>query len=79
MTYEDIIRFIFYNKGRNGFIEIIEFLKVFKKKKFLSVSPQGIGKQRMFIKPELFENIYKMFVDFIYGEHENFQNTKVTS
>jgi len=76
MSYKDCVKFIFWNKGRNNDIELTEFFKVFKGKKYETISHQAIGKQRIFIKPELFINIYKKFIDMIYKEHKHFSEIK---
>ena len=76
MCYEDYIRFIFWNNGRNNDIETTEFLKVFLNKKYETVSHQAIGKQRLFIKPELFINIYKRFINKIYHDNKHFSDFK---
>lgn len=76
ITYEDCVKFIFWNKGRNNDTELTEFFKVFKGKKYETISHQAIGKQRIFIKPELFINIYKKFIDTIYEEHKHFSKIK---
>lgn len=76
LSFRDCINFIFWNKGRNNDIEATEFYKLFKKKKYETISSQAIGKQRSFIKPELFERIYKSFIDLIYKEHEHFSRMK---
>lgn len=76
MTYKDCVKFIFWNKGRNNDIELTEFFKVFKGKKYETISHQAIGKQRIFIKPELFIKIYKKFIDLIYKEHKYFSEIK---
>ena len=76
ITYEDCVKFIFWNKGRNNDTELTEFFKVFKGKKYETISHQAIGKQRIFIKPELFINIYKKFIDTIYKEHKHFSKIK---
>lgn len=67
MSFKDCVKFIFWNKGRNNDIELTEFFKLFKGKKYETISHQAIGKQRIFIKPELFINIYKKFIDLILG------------
>lgn len=76
ITYEDCVKFIFWNNGRNNDTELTEFFKVFKGKKYETISHQAIGKQRIFIKPELFINIYKKFIDTIYKEHKHFSKIK---
>lgn len=76
MTYKDCVKFIFWNKGRNNDIELTEFFKVFKGKKYETISHQAIGQQRIFIKPELFIKIYKKFIDLIYKEHKHFSEIK---
>ena len=76
MSYKDCVKFIFWNKGRNNDIELTEFFKVFKGKKYETISHQAIGKQRIYIKPELFINIYKKFIDQIYKEHKHLSEIK---
>ena len=76
MSYKDCVKFIFWNKGRNNDVELTEFFKVFKEKKFETISHQAIGKQRIYIKPELFINIYKKFINFIYKKHNHFSEIK---
>ena len=76
MCYKDYIKFIFWNKGRNNDIETTEFLKVFLNKKYETISHQAIGKQRVFIKPELFIMIYKRFINKIYRENKHFSDFK---
>ena len=76
MKFEDYIRFIIWNNGRNNDIEATEFFKVFLKKKYETVSHQAIGKQRGFIKPEIFIRIYKGFINKIYGKHKHFSEFK---
>lgn len=72
MSYNDCVKFIFWNNGRNNDIELTEFFKLFKGKKYETMSHQAIGKQRVFIKPDLFINIYKKFIDQIYKKHKHF-------
>ena len=76
MNFVDHIKFIFWNKGRNNDIEIAEYFKLFKEKKFETISHQAIGKQRIYIKPKLFENLYKHFINLIYRDHPNFSKIK---
>ena len=76
MSYTDYVEFIFWNKGRNNDIEATEFLKLFSKKKYETISHQAIGKQRVFIKPELFIRIYKRFINKIYKENKHFSEIK---
>ena len=54
LSYKDCVKFIFWNKGRNNDIELTGFYKVFKGKKYETMSHQAIGRQRIFIKPDLF-------------------------
>ena len=76
ISYHDCVKFIIWNNGRNNDVELAEFFKLFKNKKFETISRQAIGKQRMYIKPELFINLYKKFTDDIYGEHKHFSKIK---
>ena len=76
MGFIDHIKYIIWNKGRNNDIEGVEFFKVFLKKKYETISRQAIGKQRAFIKPELFIMLYKRFIDFLYKEHKHFSEFK---
>ena len=45
MIFEDYIKFIFWNKGRNNDIEGTEFFKQFLDKKFETISEQALGRQ----------------------------------
>ena len=76
ISYKDCVKFIIWNNGRNNDIELVEFFKKFKNKKFETISSQAIGKQRMHIKPELFINLYKKFTDKIYGDYKHFSKIK---
>lgn len=76
MGFIDHIKFIIWNKGRNNDIEASEFFKVFLKKKYETITPQAIGKQRAFIHPDLFINLYKRFIDFLYKKHRHFSEFK---
>ena len=76
ISYNDCVKYIIWNNGRNNDIELADFFKRFKNKKFETISRQAIGKQRMHIKPELFINLYKKFIDKIYGEHKHFSKIK---
>ena len=71
ISYKDCVKFIIWNNGRKNDIELAEFFKKFKNKKFETISRQAIEKQRMHIIPELFINLYKKFCDKIYGEHKH--------
>ena len=73
ITYEDCVKFIFWNKGRNNDTELTEFFKVFKGKKYETMSHQAIGRQRIFITPDLFIKNYKKFIDLIYKNHKHLQ------
>ena len=76
ITYEDCVKFIFWNKGRNNDVELTEFLKVFKGKKYETLSHQAIGKQRIFIKPELFINLFKSLLTLYTKKINIFQKLK---
>ena len=76
MNYVDNIKFIIWNKGRNNDIEVAEYFKLFKKRKFETISQQAIGKQRIYIKPKLFQDLYERFISLIYRDHPNFSKVK---
>ena len=76
LSYKNCVKFIFWNKGRNNDIELTEFYKVFKGKKYETMSHQAIGRQRIFIKPDLFIKTYKKFIDLIYKKHKYFSEIK---
>ena len=47
------------------------------KHEFKSITPQGIGKQRMFISPKLFMDIFESIVDNLYDNFKGFSKFKV--
>ena len=76
MSYRDCIKFIIWYNGRNNDTEAAEYFKVFKKKKYETMSHQAIGRQRIYINPDLFIQIYKKFIDKIYKTHKHFSEFK---
>ena len=46
ITYKECVKFIFWNKDRNNDTELTEFFKIFKEKKYETISHQAIGKTK---------------------------------
>ena len=54
----------------------LNVLKYLKKRNMKTMSHQAIGRQRIYIKPDLFIQIYKKFIDKIYKTHKHFSEFK---
>ena len=75
MDYMDNIKFIIENKDRNDDIEVGEYFKLFNKKIWNNFQ-QSISKQKIYIKPKLFQDLYKRFISLIYRYTHNFSKIK---
>ena len=76
MTLKEYIQFIFCNAGRNNDIEISDFFKTFLDRSYETMSSQAVGKQRVFIMPELFRKTHESFIDYIYPEYDRHWRVK---
>lgn len=76
MSFEDHIIYILVQRGCTNYIEAIRFFTKFKNNHFKTITPQTIGKQRIFISPQLFIDMNEAFIDRLYSEFKNFSKQK---
>ena len=61
-----------YKEENTNFSEAIRFYRGFLKKDFESITRQAIGKQRKYILPDLYKDIFLCFVDNLYDKFKGF-------
>ena len=72
MTQKEYTAFILSQRSCTSYIETIRFFTMWLKKDFETISSQGIGKQRMFIDPKVFIDMYECFIDELYSKFSGF-------
>ena len=72
MTQKEYTAFILSQRSCTGYIETIRFFTIWLKNDFKTISSQGIGKQRMFIDPKVFIDMYECFIDELYSKFSGF-------
>ena len=72
MSFEDYIKYVYIQRGNTNFSEAIRFYRGFLKKDFESITRQAIGKQRKYILPDLYKDIFLCFVDNLYDKFKGF-------
>ncbi len=72
MTQKEYTAFILSQRSCTGYIETIRFFTIWLKNDFKTISSQGIGKQRMFIDPKVFIDMYECFIDDLYSKFSGF-------
>lgn len=68
--------FILSQRGCNNYIECNRFFTCFLKKDFETISSQAIGKQRIYLHPDVFIDMYEDFIDEFYQEIDVFSKYK---
>lgn len=76
MSQKDYTKYILTQFGCNGYTESIRFFTKSLNRKFETITPQAIGKQRMFLKPDLYKSLTDSFIDKIYSEFKGFSKFK---
>lgn len=76
MSFKDHIIYILVQRGCTNYIEAVRFFTKFKNNPFQTISSQAIGKQRIFISPQLFIDMNESFIDRLYSKFKNFSKQK---
>lgn len=76
MTQKEYTEYILSQRSCTCYIETIRFFTIMMKKDFKTISSQAIGKQRMFINPKVFIDMYECFIDELYGKFLGFSKFK---
>ena len=72
MTQKEYTAFILSQRSCTSYIETIRFFTIWLKNDFKTISSQGIGKQRMFIDPKVFIDMYECFIDELCSKFSGF-------
>ena len=72
MTQKEYTAFILSQRSCTSYNETIRFFTIWLKNDFKTISSQGIGKQRMFIDPKVFIDMYECFIDELYSKFSGF-------
>ena len=59
MTLEEYVVYPFQVSGSSNFADALRYFTNTLKKGLESITPQAVNKQRMFISPKLYEDVYK--------------------
>ena len=72
MTFKEYVIYILTQTGCTNFSEAHKFYTKTLQKEFESITPQAIGKQRMYIIPKMFIDMSESFIDELYGQFKGF-------
>ena len=76
MTQKEYTAYILSQRSCTSYIETIRFFTIMMNKNFKTISSQAIGKQRMFIDPKVFIDMYECFIDQLYCKFSGFSKFK---
>ena len=76
LSFKEYVIYVIVQKGNTNFTEALRYYRVFLKKDFQSITPQAIGKQRKYIKSELYKELSESFIDNLYNRHNGFSEIK---
>ncbi len=66
MNFKDYIWYLIFQKGRTSSMELDEYLKNKNNTYKISISKQAFSKQRLNLKPEIFIDLYKDYLEDFY-------------
>ncbi len=66
MNFQDYIWYLIFQKGRTSSMELDEYLKSKNNTYKIGISKQAFSKQRLNLKPEIFIDLYKDYLDDFY-------------
>lgn len=76
MSFKEYVLYILTQTGCSNFSEAHKFYTKTLKHEFESITRQAIGKQRMYISPQMFLDMSECFIDKLYGEFKGFSKFK---
>lgn len=76
MVLKEYIAYILTQRGCNDYVESIRFFTKMLSDDFETISPQGIGKQRMYLDYHVFIDMYESFIDGLYQRFRGFSKFK---
>ena len=76
MTQKEYTAYILTQRSCTAYVEAIRFFTIMLSNDFKTISSQGIGKQRMYIDPKVFIDMYESFIDKLYDTYSGFSKFK---
>ena len=76
MVQKEYTAYILTQRGCNDYIESIRFFTRMLSDGFKTISPQAIGKQRMYLDYQVFVDMYESFIDGLYHRFSGFSKYK---
>ena len=76
MTQNEYTAYILTQRSCTAYIEAVRFFTIMLSNDFKTISGQAIGKQRMFISPKVFIDMYELFINKLYDAYSRFSKFK---
>ena len=76
MSFKEYVIYVIVQRGNTNFTEALRYYRGFLKNDFKSITKQAIGKQRKYIKSDLYKNLSEDFIDKLYNKHNKFSYIK---
>lgn len=76
MTQKEYMAYILSQRSCTSYIEAVRFFTIKVSKNFKTITPQGIGKQRMYTDPKVFIDMNELFIDKLYDLYSGFSKFK---
>lgn len=76
MTQKEYTAYILTQRSCTAYIEAVRFFTIMLSNDFKTISGQAIGKQRMFISPKVFIDMYELFINKLYDAYSGFSKFK---
>lgn len=66
MTQKMYTAYILFQRSCTAYIEAIRFFTIMLSNDFKTITSQAIGKQRMYIDPNVFIDMYELYINKLY-------------
>ena len=76
MTQKEYTAYIFFQRSCTAYIEAIRFFTIMLSNDFKTITSQAIGKQRMYIDPNVFIDMYELYINKLYDKFSGFSKFK---
>lgn len=76
MTQKEYTAYILTQRSCTAYTEAIRFFTIMLSNDLKTISSQGIGKQRMYIDPKVFMDMYELFINKLYNTYSGFSKFK---
>ena len=76
MTQKEYTTYILFQRSCTAYIEAIRFFTIMLSNDFKTITSQAIGKQRMYIDPNVFIDMYELYINKLYDKFSGFSKLK---